>query len=438
MSIDIYHWFDHRLKFTTISDLHFHLERYLEAKITIFYTADSSDKWCHVYPEDYDKWTQIYPEHKKYFRYTRLQSISEKNKTEYYLEIIDGHGKLTDFENQNIDELIRTNEIHLFLSSTEGDIEVNINYKTLKITGGLLGFQCTMGTLADTLENPDEGFTEDCLKILFRINKFVKAFDSQYMLLIGDTQSINWENMDDDLYYEKYTIPEALQKYTELGIIIITETMILNKEIKPYISEEEFYNHVYYFNLQKLFPYLIPCEFREEPQEPEEYYYKPKQKPPVVYLEASIATTENKHGEIKKEVIRIEQNREGYKAYTITKKTYDMNDELISSEEVDYSSQQCANILEQAKRLDYGILVKNYFKYTKGNGKIYSLNYHNIDFSISVSLWCSTHEEKAPKEFVDFIQDLFVPKKKSYQRVIEVDGYSIDWIPTEKFPKGSN
>ena len=235
MSIDIYHWFDHWLKFTTISDLHFHLERYLEAKITIFYTADSSDKWCQVYPEDYDKWTQIYPEHKEYFRYTRLQSISEKNKTEYYLEIIDGHGKLTDFENQNIDELIRTNEIHLFLSSTEGDIEVNINFKTLKITGGLLGFQCTMGTLADTLENPDEGFTEDCLKILFRINKFVKAFDSQYMLLIGDTQSINWENIDDDLYYEKYTIPEALQKYTELGIIIITETMILNKEIKPYI-----------------------------------------------------------------------------------------------------------------------------------------------------------------------------------------------------------
>ncbi len=109
-----------------------------------------------------------------------------------------------------------------------------------------------------------------------------------------------------------------------------------------------------------------------------------------------------------------------------------MNVELFSCVELNYSSQQCANSLEQAKKLDYGILVKNFFKYTKGNGKIYSLNYHNVDFSIAVSLWCSTHEEKAPKEFVGFIKDLFVPKKKTYQREIEVDGYSIDWIPTER------
>lgn len=446
MGIDIHYWYDHGLEFTTISDLHFHLERYLEAKITIFYTADSSDKWCQVYSQDYDKWTKIYPEHKEYFRYTSLKSISEKNETEYYLEIIDEHGKLTDFENQNIDELIRTKDIHLFLSSTEEDIEVSIYHKTLRISGWLLSFPGRMPSFIETIENPEEGFTEEYLKILYRINKFVKAFNSQNMLLIGDTQSLNWENMDEDLQYEGYSISDVLKKYTAQGIKIISETMILNKEISPYNSGKDLdstyfefdKNHVYYFNLRKLFSYLIPCEFREEPQESEEYYYKSKPKPPVVYLEASITTTENKSGETKKEVIRIEQNQEGYKDYTVTKKSYDMNDELISSEEVDYSSQQCANILEQTKCLDYGTLVKKYFKYTKGNGKIYFLNYHNIDFSIVVSLWCSIHEEKAPKEFVDFIKDLFVPKKKSYQRVIEVDGYSIDWIPTEKFPKGSN
>ncbi len=433
MGISIYHWFDHGLKYTTISDLHFHLERYLEAKISIFYTADSSDKWCQVYPQDYDKWTQIYPEHKEYFRYTRLKSISEKNETDYFLEIIDEHGKLTDFEKQNIDELVRTKEIHLFLSSTEEDIEVKIHYKTLKITGQLLGFHCRMGTFADTIENPEEGFTEDCLKVLYRINQFVKAFDSQNMLLIGDTQSINWENMDEDLQYEGYSIPDVLQKYTELGIQIITETMVLNKEIKPYTSEEEFYNHVYYFNLRKLFPYLIPCEFREEPQEPEEYYYKPIPKPPIVYLEASIATTENKPGEIKKELIRIIENREGLKQYSVAKESYDMNNELVSSEEI--NNIDCKTILEQVQRIDFTNLVRKYFKYSKGHGKVYSLKYHNLDFSISVSLWCSTHEERTPKEFVDFIKDIFVPKKKPYQRVIEVDGHPIEGIPTERFPK---
>ena len=421
MGISIRHWFDHGLKFTTISDLHYHLERNLESKISVFYTADSSDKWCQIVP---------YPKSKDYFCYEDLQSIAVKNKCDYFLEIIDENGNLTDFENQNIEELLQSKELHLFFSSVQDDIEVKISLKNLMISSSFLVFNCRMNTLGEIIENPEEGFTEDCLKILYRINKFVKVFDSQNMLLTGDTQSINWEDINDDLQYESYSIPEALEKYTNCGIKVITETMILNKEVEQNTSEKDFYNHVYYFNFKKLFPYLIPCEFREDPKEEENYYYPAPVRPPVIVLEASIETTENKAGAIKKELIRIAKNRDGHKDYDVTKESYDMNNELISSEEL--NNVACNEIFEQAKKIDYTNLVRKYFKYSKGNGKIYSLKYQNLDFSVSVSLWCSTHEERRPKEFVDFIKVIFNPPPKKYNRVYEVEGYPIDDIPIKE------
>ena len=190
------------------------------------------------------------------------------------------------------------------------------------------------------------------------------------------------------------TLGEIIEN-PEGGIKVITETMILNKEVEQNTSEKDFYNHVYYFNFKKLFPYLIPCEFREEPEEPEEYYFRPPKRPPVTLLEASIETTENKAGTINHNVA-------------------------------------CSKIFEQAKKIDYTNLVRKYFKYSKGHRKIYSLKYQNLDFSVSVSLWCSTHEERAPKEFVDFINSIFNSPLKKYNRVHEVEGYPIDDIPTKE------
>ena len=185
------------------------------------------------------------------YKYTSLCSVAALNKSEYFLEIVDSDNKIKDFENQNISELFKTRQIGLFLRSVLDDIEVYIYPKTLKIYSDFLCFPGRMFSFIETIENPEEGFTEDYLKILYRINSFVKAFNSNSILMVGDTQSINWENIDEDLEEGWTSISEVLEKYKPRGIKIITEEMVLNKQLEPCDNEEEVYNHVYFFQFNK-------------------------------------------------------------------------------------------------------------------------------------------------------------------------------------------
>ena len=45
MGVDIQYWYDNNISFSTIKDLKFHLERYLDCRISIFCMQGDSDEW---------------------------------------------------------------------------------------------------------------------------------------------------------------------------------------------------------------------------------------------------------------------------------------------------------------------------------------------------------------------------------------------------------
>lgn len=388
MGVDIQYWYDNNITFSTIKDLKFHLERYLDCRISIFYMQGDSDEWFSLFPKTGK------------YKYTSLCTAAALNKSEYFLEIVDSDNKIKDFENQNISELFKTRQIGLFLRSVLDDIEVYIYPKTLKIHSDFLCFPGRMFSFIETIENPEEGFTDDYLEILYRINSFVKAFNSNSILMVGDTQSINWENIDEDLEEGWLSIPEVLEKYKSRGIKIITEEMVLNKQLEPCDNEEEVYNHVYYFQFKNLLEHLKPCAFREEDDEEESHI----EEKTAVFLEVSITDLEYKPEKPRKTALRIAKKLNSDYEYTAEKLFYNAHQELMSRERI--FKTKWANFVERAKSLNFNNLT-NYFKYSKGSGKIYALEYRNVDFSISVSLWCSDNKDKCPKEFVSLIDEIF-------------------------------
>ena len=412
MGVDIQYWYDNNISFSTIKDLKFHLERYLDCRISIF-----------CMQEDSDEWFSLFPKTGKY-KYTSLCSVAALNKSEYFLEIVDSDNKIKDFENQNISELFKTRQIGLFLRSVLDDIEVYIYPKTLKIHSDFLCFPGRMFSFIETIENPEEGFTEDYLKILYRINSFVKAFNSNSILMVGDTQSINWENIDEDLEEGWTSISEVLEKYKPRGIKIITEEMVLNKQLEPCDNEEEVYNHVYFFQFNNLLEHLKPCAFREEDDEEEVYI----EKAPAVFLEVSITDLEYKPEKPSKTALRIAKKLNSDYEYTAEKLFYNVKQELMSREKL-YKN-RWEKFVERAKSLDFNKLT-NYFKYSKGSGKIYALEYRNVDFSISVSLWCSDNKDKCPEEFVSLIDEIFEYAASLPENCISFGSFRMVGVPVK-------
>lgn len=412
MGVDIQYWYDNNISFSTIKDLKFHLERYLDCRISIFCMQGDSDEWFSLFPKTGK------------YKYTSLCSVAALNKSEYFLEIVDSDNKIKDFENQNISELFKTRQIGLFLRSVLYDIEVYIYPKTLKIYSDFLCFPGRMFSFIETIENPEEGFTEDYLKILYRINSFVKAFNSNSILMVGDTQSINWENIDEDLEEGWTSISEVLEKYKPRGIKIITEEMVLNKQLEPCDNEEEVYNHVYFFQFNNLLEHLKPCEFREEDEEEEVYI----EKAPAVFLEVSITDLEYKPEKPSKTALRIAKKLNSDYEYTAEKLFYNVKQELMSREKL-YKN-RWEKFVERAKSLDFNKLT-NYFKYSKGSGKIYALEYRNVDFSISVSLWCSDNKDKCPEEFVSLIDEIFEYAASLPENCISFGSFRMVGVPVK-------
>lgn len=412
MGVDIQYWYDNNISFSKIKDLKFHLERYLDCRISIFCMQGDSDEWFSLFPKT------------RKYKYTSLCSVAALNKSEYFLEIVDSDNKIKDFENQNISELFKTRQIGLFLRSVLDDIEVYIYPKTLKIHSDFLCFPGRMFSFIETIENPEEGFTEDYLKILYRINSFVKAFNSNSILMVGDTQSINWENIDEDLEEGWTSISEVLEKYKPRGIKIITEEMVLNKQLEPCDNEEEVYNHVYFFQFNNLLEHLKPCEFREEDEEEEVYI----EKAPAVFLEVSITDLEYKPEKPSKTALRIAKKLNSDYEYTAEKLFYNVKQELMSREKL-YKN-RWEKFVERAKSLDFNKLT-NYFKYSKGSGKIYALEYRNVDFSISVSLWCSDNKDKCPEEFVSLIDEIFEYAASLPENCISFGSFRMVGVPVK-------
>lgn len=412
MGVDIQYWYDNNISFSTIKDLKFHLERYLDCRISIFCMQGDSDEWFSLFLKTGK------------YKYTSLCSVAALNKSEYFLEIVDSDNKIKDFENQNISELFKTRQIGLFLRSVLDDIEVYIYPKTLKIHSDFLCFPGRMFSFIETIENPEEGFTEDYLKILYRINSFVKAFNSNSILMVGDTQSINWENIDEDLKEGWTSISEVLEKYKPRGIKIITEEMVLNKQLEPCDNEEEVYNHVYFFQFNNLLEHLKPCEFREEDEEEEVYI----EKAPAVFLEVSITDLEYKPEKPSKTALRIAKKLNSDYEYTAEKLFYNVKQELMSREKL-YKN-RWEKFVERAKSLDFNKLT-NYFKYSKGTGKVYALEYRNVDFSISVSLWCSDNKDKCPKEFVSLIDEIFEYAANLPENCISFGSFRMVGVPVK-------
>ena len=412
MGVDIQYWYDNNISFSKIKDLKFHLERYLDCRISIFCMQGDSDEWFSLFPKT------------RKYKYTSLCSVAALNKSEYFLEIVDSDNKIKDFENQNISELFKTRQIGLFLRSVLDDIEVYIYPKTLKIHSDFVCFPGRMFSFIETIENPEEGFTEDYLKILYRINSFVKAFNSNSILMVGDTQSINWENIDEDLEEGWTSISEVLEKYKPRGIKIITEEMVLNKQLEPCDNEEEVYNHVYFFQFNNLLEHLKPCEFREEDEEEEVYI----EKAPAVFLEVSITDLEYKPEKPSKTALRIAKKLNSDYEYTAEKLFYNVKQELMSREKL-YKN-RWEKFVERAKSLDFNKLT-NYFKYSKGSGKIYALEYRNVDFSISVSLWCSDNKDKCPEEFVSLIDEIFEYAASLPENCISFGSFRMVGVPVK-------
>jgi len=412
MGVDIQYWYDNNISFSTIKDLKFHLERYLDCRISIFCMQGDSDEWFSLFPKTGK------------YKYTSLCSVAALNKSEYFLEIVDSDNKIKDFENQNISELFKTRQIGLFLRSVLDDIEVYIYPKTLKIYSDFLCFPGRMFSFIETIENPEKGFTEDYLKILYRINSFVKAFNSNSILMVGDTQSINWENIDENLEEGWTSISEVLEKYKPRGIKIITEEMVLNKQLEPCDNEEEVYNHVYFFQFNNLLEHLKPCEFREEDEEEEVYI----EKAPAVFLEVSITDLEYKPEKPSKTALRIAKKLNSDYEYTAEKLFYNVKQELMSREKL-YKN-RWEKFVERAKSLDFNKLT-NYFKYSKGTGKVYALEYRNVDFSISASLWCPDKKEKCPKEFVSLIDEIFEYAANLPENCISFGSFRMIGVPVK-------
>lgn len=412
MGVDIQYWYDNNISFSTIKDLKFHLERYLDCRISIFCMQGDSDEWFSLFPKTGK------------YKYTSLCSVAALNKSEYFLEIVDSDNKIKDFENHNISELFKTRQIGLFLRSVLDDIEVYIYPKTLKIHSDFLCFPSRMFSFIKTIENPEEGFTEDYLKILYRINSFVKAFNSNSILMVGDTQSINWENIDEDLEEGWTSISEVLEKYKPRGIKIITEEMVLNKQLEPCDNEEEVYNHVYFFQFNNLLEHLKPCAFREEDEEEEVYI----EKAPSVFLEVSITDLEYNPEKPSKTALRIAKKLNSDYEYTAEKLFYNVKQELMSREKL-YKN-RWEKFVERAKSLDFNKLT-NYFKYSKGSGKIYALEYRNVDFSISVSLWCSDNKDKCPEEFVSLIDEIFEYAASLPENCISFGSFRMVGVPVK-------
>ena len=412
MGVDIQYWYDNNISFSTIKDLKFHLERYLDCRISIFCMQGDSDEWFSLFPKTGK------------YKYTSLCSVAALNKSEYFLEIVDSDNKIKDFENQNISELFKTRQIGLFLRSVLDDIEVYIYPKTLKIYSDFLCFPGRMFSFIETIENPEEGFTEDYLKILYRINSFVKAFNSNSILMVGDTQSINWENIDEDLEEGWTSISEVLEKYKPRGIKIITEEMVLNKQLEPCDNEEEVYNHVYFFQFNNLLEHLKPCAFREEDDEEESH----SEENPVVFLEVSITDLEYKPEKPRKTALRIAKKLNSDYEYTAEKLFYNVKQELMSREKL-YKN-RWEKFVERAKSLDFNKLI-NYFKYSKGTGKIYALEYRNVDFSISASLWCPDKKEKCPEEFVSLIDEIFEYAASLPENCISFGSFRMVGVPVK-------
>lgn len=400
MGIDICYWYDNNLTFTTIQALQYQLERYLEARICIFHAKDDSDTW---------KFKNL-----RNLSYEELRDVTTHEKAEYRLEIVDFDGKITDLKNQNIDELVKNREISLYLCSNNDDIEIHIYHKTLEISGyGALSLPGRMSSFIRTIENPEEGFTDYYLKSFYRMNKIVKAFNTSKVLLIGDTQSVNWEYMDEDLD-EGMSIPDALEKYKD-GIKIITETDILQKKLQPAASEDELHNHVYLFDFEVLFPFLIPCPLREEPVENEQTRYVP-----AVSLEVSIEMEEHIPKTIKKEVIRIEKDTTDSTRYYAIKELYDNQNNLYSKQNAfEYYYKKIDSYMQKITEFDFNYL-KNHFNYSGGKGKIYSISYRKCDFSISASLWCSDDKTRVPAELVDFVDNIIEFSEKPFVNVPHV------------------
>ncbi len=412
MGVDIQYWYDNNISFSTIKDLKFHLERYLDCRISIFCMQGDSDEWFSLFPKTGK------------YKYTSLCSVAALNKSEYFLEIVDSDNKIKDFENQNISELFKTRQIGLFLRSVLDDIEVYIYPNTLKIYSDFLCFPGRMFSFIETIENPEEGFTEDYLKILYRINSFVKAFNSNSILMVGDTQSINWENIDEDLEEGWTSISEVLEKYKPRGIKIITEEMVLNKQLEPCDNEEEVYNHVYFFQFNNLLEHLKPCAFREEDDEEESH----SEENPAVFLEVSITDLEYKPEKPRKTALRIAKKLNSDYEYTAEKLFYNVKQELMSREKL-YKN-RWEKFVERAKSLDFNKLI-NYFKYSKGTGKIYALEYRNVDFSISASLWCPDKKEKCPEEFVSLIDEIFEYAASLPENCISFGSFRMVGVPVK-------
>ena len=73
----------------------------------------------------------------------------------------------------------------------------------------------------------------------------------------------------------------------------------------------------------------------------------------------------------------------------------------------------------------------NYFKYSKGTGKIYALEYRNVDFSISASLWCPDKKEKCPEEFVSLIDEIFEYAASLPENCISFGSFRMVGVPVK-------
>ncbi len=390
MGVDISHWLDIQIQFKTIIELRFLLERNLDRKICILYSTEERE------PSRKEAEIFIGYPHRKDLEFSNFDCR---------LCIYDENKKIKQIETEDIQPLLKNQDVEIrLIGDEEDDIEIQIFDRTVHIYNwSSLAFWNRWYSFFENLTNPEIGFTEYHWRKLYHINNFAKAFNSQNLLLIGDSASETWSDIEEP-FYEGTSIMDSIKNCEKANVI--TSKMILSGDMKIDDSEAGG-NNILLLNFQDLLPYLIDYPIRET--QIDDFGDDPKER-----LEVSIETGENK-GKLRptKKVVEIEIIKyPKLDYYHWNYKTFDYYGTLILKKKAYELQDKVPYFMERARVFNYNAFPF-YINCENRSGERYSLTYRNVDSEISFSLWCPDDKDAEPKEFKEFIDELFEITKKA-------------------------
>lgn len=248
MGVAICYWSDNNFPFSTLNELVYKIERLLNAKTCLVHQTN------HCKNETYWKFNIKKLEQLSIFE---LGSVFDSFTLKL---IVEDHENLITDLSQNIINLVITNKIEIRLSFINyDDLDVTIKEKTINWKSWYISFARKFFTFAEEISDPNAGFTNYDFKTLYLMDRILKVFNSTRLLLIGDSYSELWSDIEDQLD-EGESIDNILENIEDCNII--TSEMILSKKVAK-LTEYDIEKTVFLFSFKDFGQYYIPCTFEE-------------------------------------------------------------------------------------------------------------------------------------------------------------------------------